>query len=335
MSDSRRRFLAPVVHVAPALALVVLFNAVFTPGFFDISIRDGRLVGTMIDVLSHGSRIGLVAVGMALVIATGGVDLSVGAVAAVAGAIAAALSSALPWPLAIGVALAGAALLGAWNAGLVNILRLQPIVATLILMVAGRGVAQWITGGVVLDVRTPAMEYLANGHLLGLPAPAWVLGGSALAVLLVTRGTSLGLFLEASGDAPEAARLAGVPTGRARLVAYGVCAALAGASGLVEASYIRAADPNSAGALLELDAILAVVISGGVLTGGRFSICGAIAGAMLMQMITKTLYMQDVSADVAPAPKAGAVAAICLVQSRAFRGHVLAWASRITRRPTA
>jgi simple sugar transport system permease protein len=202
--------------------------------------------------------------------------------------------------------------------------RLQPIVATLILMVAGRGIAQLISGGLIVTIDDPTVTAIGNGSLLSLPVPVSMLGAAAVVVALLTRRTPLGLFIEAVGSNEPASRLAGVPDGAVRLFAYAACGLLAGVSGLIECSYIKAADANNAGNLLELDAILAVVIGGTALSGGRFSLPGTILAALLMQTLTKTLYMQDVSAEIAPAPKALAVIIVCLLQSPRFRTRIMA-----------
>jgi simple sugar transport system permease protein len=275
----------------------------------------------LVDVLNHGSKVAIVAIGMTLVIATGGVDLSVGAVVAIAGAVAARLitGAEAPWPLAVAAALGAGLLCGAWNGALVVWLRLQPIVATLILMVAGRGVAQLITGGLIVTFENPQLAYIGNGSVLGLPAPVSILAVLLVATAVITRRTPSGLFIEAVGDNPTASRLAGVDDRAVRLVVYAFAGFCAGIAGLIECSYIKAADANNAGQLLELDAILAVVIGGTALSGGRFILVGSVIGAMLMQGLTTTLYMLDVSADVAPAPKAFAVILVCLLQSPRLR----------------
>ncbi|KAA0213845.1 MAG: ABC transporter permease [Leptolyngbya sp. PLA3] len=313
--------LAAVKWALLALALLLLFNLFFTPGFFDVEVRDGRLYGTLVDVLNHGSKVAIVAVGMTLVIATAGIDLSVGAVVAIAGAVAATLIAdhAAPWYLAVAFALLISACFGLWNGALVVALRLQPIVATLILMVAGRGVAQLITGGVITTYQDPRMTWFGNGSLFGLPVPVSLLALVALVCALATRRTSLGLFIESVGDNQPASRLAGVPDRAVRLFVYAFSGLCAGIAGIIECSYIKAADANNAGQLLELDAILAVVIGGTSLMGGRFLLVGSIIGALLMQTLTKTLYMQDVSADIAPAPKAAVVILVCLLQSPVVR----------------
>jgi simple sugar transport system permease protein len=300
-----------------ALAALLVLGALFAPGFIGVELRDGRLFGTPIDILNHGSKVAIVALGMTLVIATGGVDLSVGAIVALSAAVVATL----------GVAL----IAGVWNGFLVTVLRLQPIVATLVLMVAGRGIAQLVTDGLIVTVDEPAIAFVGNGSFLGLPMTLWLLVTVLIAIGLLTRRTALGLFIESIGDNNAASRLAGVPDRAVRLVAYALCGLCAGAVGLIDCGYIRAADVNNAGQLLELDAILAVVIGGTALTGGRFMLIGSIVGAMLMQTLTKLLYMLDVSADIAPAPKALVVIAVCLLQSPALRSRVAAMWGRPAR----
>lgn len=319
-----RRVYAGLAWPVFALVLLMVFNAVLTPGFFALEARDGRIFGVLVDILNHGSRVAIVALGMTVVIATGGVDLSVGAVAAVAGAVTATIvvDSPASWPFALACAAGVGVLCGAWNGVLVAVCRLQPIVATLVLMVSGRGLAQLVAGGSIITFQSREIAALGNGALLGLPVPVTLLACAAIVLWLSLRRTSLGLFLECVGDNSAAARLAGVPERSVVILAYVLCSTLAALSGVIECSYIKAADANNAGQLLELDAILAVVIGGTSLRGGRFSLVGTVVGAMLMQMLTKTLYMQAVSAEIAPAPKAAAVIVVCLLQSPGFRARV-------------
>ncbi len=333
MPSARSSLFAPIASVRwtlLALALLLLFNALFTPMFFQIELRDGRLYGVVVDILNHGSKVAIVALGMTLVIATGGVDLSVGAVVAITGAIAAtAVTHSLAWPLAIGLALLAALLAGLWNGALVTWLRLQPIVATLILMVAGRGVAQLITDGMIITFEDPALAYVGNGALFGLPLPVSLLAALLVLTALGTSRTALRLLIEAVGDNEVASRLSGVPDRMVKLLVYGFCGLCAGLTGVIECSYIKAADANNAGQLLELDAILAVVIGGTSLNGGRFLLFGSVVGAMLMQTLTKTLYMLDVSAEIAPAPKAIVVILVCLTQSTVVRQWFTHWRGRV------
>lgn len=332
MADARRTNPAWAALAWPlaALALLALFNLVFTPGFFAIELRDGRFFGTPIDVLNHASKVAIVAVGMTLVIATGGVDLSVGAVVAIAGSIAAMLVTRthLPFLAVLGAALAGGGVAGACNGLLVTRLRLQPIVATLVLMVAGRGVAQLITDGLIITFEDRALSSITNGSFAWMPLPVWIAAGLALTTAAFTRRSAAGLLIEAVGDSDRAARFAGVNDRAIKLAVYVFCGVCAGMAGLVECSYIKAADANNAGLFLELDAILAVVIGGTALSGGRFSLAGSVAGAVLIQTLTKTMYMHDVSADVAPLPKAIAVLAVCVLQSPVVKTRVATALSR-------
>src|SRR5258708_3991122 len=218
---------------AAGLGLLLLFNLLFTPGFFQVELRDGHLYGTLIDILNHGSKVILLALGMALVIATSGVDLSVGAVMAIAGAVAARLINLQGVPLALVVvaALAAGLAAGCWNGLLVGIFRVQPIVATLILMVAGRGVAQLLTDGQIITFTHPGLVFVGNGHLFGLPFPI-LLGLSMLALTAcLTRRTALGLFIESVGDNQTASSCSAVNEGDVKLMVYaywGFCAAIAG-----------------------------------------------------------------------------------------------------------
>ena len=318
---NRRR---PVFWPLLALALLLLFNRLTTPGFFALEIRDGRLYGSLVDIINQGSKVMLLALGMTLVIATGGVDLSVGAIMAIAGAVLAQVVGVahLSVTMAILAALGVGLLAGAWNGLLVAGLRIQPIVATLILMVAGRGVAQLITDGQIINFEQPALVFLGNGSLFGLPFTlTLVLVMFALTAFLV-RGTALGLFIESVGDNETASHFTGLPAQRVKFLVYvfaGFCAAIAG---LVAASNIKSADANHAGLYLELDAILAVVVGGTALTGGRFQLAGSLVGALLIQTLSTTLYARNVSADIAPVPKALVILAVCLLQSPVLRGKI-------------
>jgi ribose/xylose/arabinose/galactoside ABC-type transport system permease subunit len=304
------------------LGLLLVFNLIFTRGFFHIEMgAKGYLSGTVIDILKNGSTVMLLSLGMTLVIATGGVDLSVGAVMAIAGAVAATLINRIDgsFTVAVGAALGVALVAGGLNGLLVGAFRIQPIVATLVLMVAGRGVAQLITDGQIITFTDANLAYICNGHWLGLPFPVVIVAAMLLITSLATRRTAWGLFIESVGDNETASRYAGINSRAVQFAVYlfsGLCAGLAG---LLAASNIKAADANHAGLFFELDAILAVVVGGTALTGGRFYLVGSLVGALLIQTLTTTMYMQDVSSDVAPVPKALVILAVCLLQSSVFR----------------
>jgi ribose/xylose/arabinose/galactoside ABC-type transport system permease subunit len=310
----------------PVLGLLALlgFNLLFSPGFFRLEMRDGHLYGTVVDILNQGSKVTLLAVGMTLVIATGGVDLSVGSLMAIAGAVAATLvtRTGIPFPAVVGVALGVAALAGTSNGLLIGWAGIQPIIATLILMVAGRGVAMLLTGGQIITFEDERCVYIGNGHFLGLPFTVTIVAAVLGFTLLATRKTAFGLFLESVGDNERAARFCGINTAFIKVLVYGYSGLCAGIAGLIAASNIKAADSGRVGEMMELDAIFAVVVGGTPLTGGRFTLVGSVIGALLIQTLTTTMYNLGVVPAVAPVPKAIVIVAVCLMQSTRFRTHI-------------
>ena len=196
---------------------------------------------------------------------------------------------------------------------------LQPIVATLILMVAGRGLAQLITGGQILTVYYQPFHFLGGGYLFGLPFALYVVGALVLVTSLLLRKTALGLFIQAVGINPVASRLAGIRAAVLIFLVYVFCAACAGLAGLIISSNVRSADANNAGLLLELDAILAVTLGGTSLAGGKFSLAGSLVGALIIQTLTSTIYAMGVPPEINIVVKAIVVLAVCLSQSEVFR----------------
>ncbi|MGR6918547.1 ABC transporter permease [[Actinomadura] parvosata] len=314
-----RRLLWPLL----ALAALLLLNVAFTDGFLSIQIKDGHLYGSLIDILRFGAPLILVSLGMTLVIATGGIDLSVGSVVAISGALAclqisedASVFTAVA--LALGLCLA----LGAWNGFLVAGVGIQPIIATLILMVAGRGLAQLITDGQIITVNSPAYKLIGGGYWLTLPFGILVVAAIWAVTAFLTRLLALGLVIEAVGGNPVASRLAGIDARRVTVMAYTACALCAGIAGLMISSNVSSADGNNAGLWIELDAILAVVIGGTSLTGGRFSLTGTVLGALIIQTLTTTIYSIGVPPETTLLFKALVVTTVCLLQSPAFRAKV-------------
>ncbi|MFD0523753.1 ABC transporter permease [Paractinoplanes durhamensis] len=274
---------------------------------------------------------------MTLVIATGGIDLSVGSVMAISGAVACLLISDLGNQnsvgsvlLIIGVAIVVSLVLGLWNGALVAAVGIQPIIATLILMVAGRGVAQLITDGQIINVQSSPYATIATGFFLAMPVAFLIAVGAVVLTVLLTRRTALGLLLESVGGSPTASRLAGIRSRRITVMTYVVSGGLAGLAGLIYSANIKSADSISAGNLIELDAILAVVIGGTALIGGRFSIAGTVIGALLIQTLGVTVVAVGVPSKATLLFKAVIVVALCLSQSATFRQKVF---GRIKPRP--
>lgn len=313
-----KRFLhSPVAWPLGGLLVLIVFNAILRPDFLQVTLLDGHLFGVPVDILNQGARALVLALGMTLVIATGGVDLSVGSVMAVSGAVAAMMLSHGYDSLALvlAAALASGLLAGLCNGLLVSRLGVQPIVATLILMVAGRGAAQLLTGGEVIIIKHRGFEYIGNGFLLALPFSAVLASALFLISHFTLRRTAAGLFIEAVGDNPIASRFAGLATARIKCLVYVFAGFCAGLAGVMAAANIKAADSYRVGENMELDAIFAVVVGGTALTGGRFLLLGSFVGALLLQTLTQTMYYAGVPPAVAPVPKALLILAVCLLQS--------------------
>lgn len=321
----RHRLFWPAV----VLLALVLLNTISRPSFVSITVQDGQLYGSLIDILRNSAPLMLVALGMTLVIATRGIDLSVGAVMAVSGAVALTIiqdsgDPANPAVLAtaIGTAVAAGLACGLWNGFLISVLGIQPIIATLVLMLAGRGIALLITGGFITTINSEPYRFMAQGYVLGFPFAFYVSLVAIAVVALLERRTALGMLTEAVGINPEASRLAGV---RSRGIIWGVYAAsglLAGLAGVLYSSNIMAADANAAGLYIELDAILAVVLGGTSLAGGTFSLAGTVIGVFTIQTLKSTITFLGVPPAVTPVFMAGVVVIVVLVQSTRFRGWV-------------
>jgi galactofuranose transport system permease protein len=299
-----------------ALAGVLLVNWLLFPNFFRITWQDGRFFGSVIDVLNRGAPVAILAIGMAGVIATKGVDLSVGAIMAVAGAVAASLVVAgYPAPVAVAAALAVGLLCGLWNGFLVAVLDIQPIIATLVLMVAGRGIAQLITEGFIVTFNDPALIFIGTGSFLGLPMPAVIAFVLMVLVTLLVRRTAIGLFIEAVGVNRAAASLAGIRSRMLLFSVYALSGLCAGIAGIIVAGDIRGADANNAGLWLELDAILAVVIGGTSLLGGRFSVPLAVVGALIIQAMNTGILVSGFPPEFNLIVKAGLIFLVLIIQS--------------------
>lgn len=308
----------------PTAALVglIAINAIARPAFIKITIRDGELYGALIDILRNSAPLMLVALGMTLVIATRGIDLSVGAIMAVSGAVALQIIAGSDEPnnigvvaVAVGVAMLVSLVLGAWNGLLVSVMGIQPIIATLVLMFAGRGVALLITGGKITTVNSSPYKVIATGFFLLLPVAFLIAMAIVAIVAFVERRSALGVLTEAVGINPEASRLAGVRSRGIIWGAYIVSGLLSGIAGIIYTSNISAADANAAGLFIELYAILAVVLGGNSLMGGKFSIAGTVVGVLFIQTLDSTILFLGVSPAQSPVFFALVVVVVVLIQS--------------------
>lgn len=300
-----------------ALALLFVFNAAVTPNFLHPQ--------TLFVNLSQVAPVAIVAVGLTLVIATKGIDLSVGAVMALSGAIGAMIlqpsvgpaDPVLRFAAAILVPLVVAAACGFLNGALVAYLRVQPIIATLILFISGRGLAQVLSNGNLQTFSDPLFRTLGTARVLGLPLQAWLALLIAVVAAFVVSRTLFGRRLLAVGGNETAARLSGVPVARVLIVTYVASAVLAGLAGLISVSINSASDAARNGLLMELDAIAAAVVGGAVLSGGRAPILGVVIGALFIQLVRYTILANGISDEVSLIVKAGIIVfAVWLQQLR-------------------
>ncbi|WP_159714116.1 ABC transporter permease [Geminicoccus flavidas] len=300
------------------LILLLLFNLAFTPNFVSWQ--------TLNVNLTQVAAIVIVAVGMTLVIATGGIDLSVGSLMAISGALAPLilLGQILPMPhplLAVALAfvlpvlVAGA--FGWFNGFLITRYRIQPIVATLVLFIAGRGIAQVVTNGNLQVFRNPEFQVIGLSRLFGIPVQVILMLILVAGAAWMLRRTLFGRQILAVGGNEQAARLAGIPVASVKRRVYLISGLCAGLAGLVVIAINSASDANLIGLGMELDAIAAVAVGGTLLAGGRASITGTLLGALIIQLVRYTLLANGVPDSAALVAKAGLIVlAVWLQQGR-------------------
>jgi ribose/xylose/arabinose/galactoside ABC-type transport system permease subunit len=315
-----------------ALALILLVDSLISHDFFNIRIvvdplYGGHFYGNIVDILKNAAPVMLLATGMSLVIATRGIDLSVGAVMAICGAVAATLVGkgevpAMPVPVIILISIGVGALCGLWNGILVAFLDIQPIVATLILMVAGRGIAQMITQATIATFVNEGLAFLGVGYVFGLPFSIFISIGVLILVTLLVRRTAIGLMIESVGANDKASYYVGINARLIKLFVYIISGVCAGIAGLIVAANIRGADANNAGLYLELDAILAVVIGGAALSGGRFYLGLSAIGVLIIQSMNTGILISGIQPEFNLVVKAVVVLVVLLVESQNFRDFV-------------
>jgi galactofuranose transport system permease protein len=301
-----------------ALVLLLLFNVFMTPGFFNVQMKDGHLYGSLFDILNHATPLILISLGMTIVIATQGIDISVGSSIAISAVVSATVIVGGGGVLAAVLAgIASGIVCGCWNGLLVSYIGIQPMVGTLILYIVGRGIAQLITSGQILTFTSPAFVSIGTGYWL-VPIACYV----AIVVIIIThllmRKTSLGLFVESIGVNSTASRYSGINAKRVVFFTYIISGILASIAGILICSNIKCADANNAGLWMELDAILATVIGGTSMNGGRFYLGGTVVGALFIQALTTTIYSLGVPVQVTLVVKAVIVIVVCLIQTPAF-----------------
>jgi len=312
------------------LLIILVQNVITTPTFFRMSITNGLLSGYIPIILDEASRLVIVTLGMTLVTAvSGGQDISVGSIMAISAAFCGLILNGHiystdvfqnPYALAILVGLLGGALCGAFNGFLVAILKIQPMIASLILFTAGRSIAKLITYSQTVYILNPVYKYLGV-QIPGIPVRTTIIV-SVIMIIIVTavvKLTSLGINIEAIGINSSAARLVGINSTRIKFITFVICGVLCGVAGLMASSAVQSVNSDEIGRAIELDAILAVALGGTLLGGGKFSIAGSVIGAYTIQAITTTMYAMQVRADQLNVFKAVVIVIIIVVSSEVFK----------------
>lgn len=301
-----------------AFILLVVFNLIVTPNFLSWQ--------TLNVNLTQVATIVIVAVGMTLVIATGGIDLSVGSLMAIAGTAAPMIFMGKLLPIEnMGILIILSFILpvllvmafGWFNGMLVTRFSIQPIIATLVLFIAGRGIAQVATNGNLQVFKNPDFQFIAMGRIAGIPAQVIIMIIVAVLAYCLIRYTVIGRQIIAVGGNEKAARLAGIPVRRVKTFVYIISGALAGIAGLIVVARNSASDANLVGLGMELDAIAAVAVGGSLLTGGRANIIGTVLGAFVIQLVRYTLLANGVPDAAALIVKAGLIVIAVFIQQRA------------------
>jgi ribose transport system permease protein len=304
----RRLFGAHNIGLLGAFAAIVVAGAVLSPYFLTAS--------NLLTILTSASVIGVISVGMTFIILAGGIDLSVGAIVALAGVCATTPGSqSLGWLVMVGICLAVSAAVGLLNGALIAYGRMVPFIATLAMLVAARGLAQHISGGVPQTVNDATFNNIGSALVLGIPAPVWVFAAVVVVGWIVLNRTTFGRRTIAIGGNAEASRLAGIDVARQTLVLYvlsGLCAGIA--SVLLTARLTSGS--NDVGNLYELDAIAAVIIGGTRLSGGRGTLAGSIVGVLIFTLISNIFVLENLPSDIQSIAKGVIIVAAVLLQRR-------------------
>lgn len=269
-----------IQRLLPFLTLIVLFVglSIASPHFLTNT--------NLSSVVRQTAVINIMALGMTMIIVSGGIDLSVGAILALSGLIGTmAMEAGQPIPVAILVGLLTGGVCGLLNGLLTTKLKINPFIVTLGTLGIIRGVTLIISNGLPVHNIPKAYSFLGEGNLLGVPFVLWILLFCALAVHVILEHTKLGRYAFAIGSNPDAAWYAGIPVTFHTTAVYAIGGLLTGLSGMIEASRLMTGQPT-AGQGYELQAIAAVVIGGGSLRGGEGTVVGTLVGAFIMGLLS-------------------------------------------------
>ncbi|MDR0488985.1 MAG: ABC transporter permease [Propionibacteriaceae bacterium] len=342
----RNRMFFPLV----CLALVLIINMIVTAAqggsplsFFEVRMiaETGTLAGPLITILNRASELVILAVGMTLVVScTKGADISVGSVMVLSGAVSIwflgfgqlqannyhVSEYVVPYVVGLLAALIVGGICGLWHGFLVAKLKIQPMIATLILLIGGRGIAKVVANGQINHVDVPSYRWLGNTiqnadgvNPLLLPTPIFVAAFVVLVAALLLKFTALGMNIQSVGINDRSSRILGLNSVRIIFTVFVICGVCAAIAGMIATSRISSVDTQNVGKMIELDAILAVALGGNSLAGGRFSLAGSVIGAVTIQTLTTVLYSLSVSPDQLPFFKAIVVIIIVILQSPQLR----------------
>ena len=334
MPDYIKKVLSNRLMFSVALLFIIMLqNIITTPTFFHIAITNGLVSGYIPIILDQASKLVIVALGMTLVTAvSGGQDISVGSIMAISAAFCGLLLNGPeyrtevfhnPYALAIIAGLLGGALCGAFNGFLVAFLKIQPMIASLILFTCGRSIAKLITHSQTVYIMNPVYKYLGV-QIPGIPVRTTIIVSVVMVVLVTAfvKLTSLGVNIESIGINSSAARLVGINSTLIKFMTFVICGILCAVAGLMGSSSLGSVNSDELGKFIELDAILAVALGGTLLGGGKFTLAGSVIGAYTIQSITTTLYAMQVRADQLNVFKAVIIVIIIVVSSDIFRDKI-------------
>ena len=343
MKSKESIFKSKLAWAVIAELAILAVAGILRPDFFRIEYNatTGMFYGSIVDIINRSSEITIIAMGMTMVIALGGTDISVGALVAVAGAFALKLLrwdvteyptpgdyTVYPFVLVILVPLVVCTLMGLFNGILIGKFKLEPIIATLILMVAGRGIAQIATNGKQFTTGYTPFRFIGQGSLFGLPFPIILAVVICTVVMVFVRKTAFGTFVESVGINPSASRVTGLKSSKIIIIVYTLTGFLSGVAGLIYSSRISSCDSNNAGVNYEMDAILAVVLGGTSMTGGKFSLAGTIIGSLIIRTITTLVYYFGITSESIMAFKAVIILVVIIIQSEPVRKKLAVRKSR-------
>ena len=337
----KSRLFFALVCLGLVLALdVVVFAITNQQNFFKIELSPANtLTGPLMQILYWAPELVILAMGMTLVAScSAGADISVGSVMVLSGAVGIKILGgnnienfkveeyAVPLVLAFGAFIAVGALCGVWNGFLVAKLKVQPMVATLILFIGARAAAKVVTGGTILRVEPKSFRWLGNyitdsegNNIFPVPTQVFVAIVVVAATALVLRFTALGTNIQSVGINAKASKIMGIRSNRTIWLAFVFCGVCAGIAGIIMTSKISSIDSQWGARMIELDAILAVALGGNSLAGGKFSLAGSVVGAITIQALKTGLLTAGVRAEQMPFYQAIVVVIIVIIQSPELR----------------